>query len=101
HWIVWLDSGHRVIWHQVIWLDSGYRVICIIGPSGWVDTSSWVGYTGSSGMVLVTGAQESSCRQRRADGWNKGGSSCYRGLLYRVKDRISAASGSRGLICGS
>ncbi|CAI9589737.1 unnamed protein product, partial [Staurois parvus] len=27
HWIVWLDSGHRVTRHQVIWLDSGHRVI--------------------------------------------------------------------------
>ncbi|CAI9546116.1 unnamed protein product, partial [Staurois parvus] len=27
HWIVWLDSGHRVTRLQVIWLDSGHRVI--------------------------------------------------------------------------
>ncbi|CAI9597235.1 unnamed protein product, partial [Staurois parvus] len=27
HWIVWLDSGHRVTRHQVIWLASGHRVI--------------------------------------------------------------------------
>ncbi|CAI9617468.1 unnamed protein product, partial [Staurois parvus] len=43
HWIVWLDSGHRVTRHQVIWLDSGHRVIW--QGSGlrvnWYDRGHW------------------------------------------------------------
>ncbi|CAI9589578.1 unnamed protein product, partial [Staurois parvus] len=58
HWIVWLDSGHRVTRHQVIWLDSGHRVIW--QGSGlrvnWYDRGHWVRQIGSSGWTAGTGS---------------------------------------------
>ncbi|CAI9574232.1 unnamed protein product, partial [Staurois parvus] len=62
HWIVWLDSGHRVTRHQVIWLDSGHRVIwqgsvgsewstgMTAGTGSDIGSSGWTAGTGSPGI---------------------------------------------------
>ncbi|CAI9547879.1 unnamed protein product, partial [Staurois parvus] len=125
--IVWLDSRHWVIRRdriirldQFIRLGTDIRLKC--GCRGtrlnhgrqahrfgyWQDGIGWKEFPLFSGFNYWSTASKcrsanewSSWRQRRTGGWNRGGSCCYRGLLYRVKERIGAASGSRGLVCGS
>ncbi|CAI9602869.1 unnamed protein product [Staurois parvus] len=68
---------------------------------GWKEFSLFSGFNYWSTASKRRSANEwSSWRQRRTGGWNRRGSSCYRGLFYRVKGRIGAASGNRGLTCG-
>ncbi|CAI9540178.1 unnamed protein product, partial [Staurois parvus] len=53
HWMVWLDSGHRVTRHQVIWLDSEHRVIW--QGTGTASSGKAVG-SESTGMTAGTGS---------------------------------------------
>ncbi|CAI9537291.1 unnamed protein product, partial [Staurois parvus] len=115
----WRNSGHRVVWHnRIIRLDQFIRLGRNIRGTrlhhgrqvlrweadrfgywqdgiGWKELSPFPGFSYRSTVSkrrFVNGW--SSWRQRRAGGWNRGGNSCYRGLLYRVKGRIGAASGN-------
>ncbi|CAI9593774.1 unnamed protein product, partial [Staurois parvus] len=61
HWIVWLDSRHRVTRHQVIWLDSGAprhlarqwapsQLVWTAGTGSDIGSSGWTAGTGSPGI---------------------------------------------------
>ncbi|CAI9550887.1 unnamed protein product, partial [Staurois parvus] len=130
HQVIWLASGHRVIWQGSIRLGTGIRLGTDLrlkcGCRGtrlnhgrqvlrrqahrfgyWQDGIGWKEFSLFSGFNYWSTASKrmsanewSSWRQRRAGGWNRGGSSWYRGLFYRVKGRIGAASGNRVLTCG-
>ncbi|CAI9600266.1 unnamed protein product, partial [Staurois parvus] len=118
--IVWLDSGHRVNWpNRIIRLDQFIRLgrNIMLGTrlnhgrpvlrrqadrfGYWQDGTGWKEFSLFSGFNYWGTASKrrsanewSSWRRRRAGGWNRGVNSCYRGLLYRVKGRIGAASGN-------
>ncbi|CAI9595199.1 unnamed protein product, partial [Staurois parvus] len=78
-------ARQRASGHQFVWQDG----------TGWKEFSLFSGFNYWSTASKRRSANEwSSWRQRRAGGWNRGGNSCYRGLLYRVKGRIGAASGN-------
>ncbi|CAI9551835.1 unnamed protein product, partial [Staurois parvus] len=55
HQVIWLASGHRVIWqgsghrvtrYRIIWINSGHRVNWLIGSSAWISSSCWVEASG-------------------------------------------------------
>ncbi|CAI9540147.1 unnamed protein product, partial [Staurois parvus] len=120
--IVWLDSGHWVIRRdRIIRLDQFIRLGTSIrlghqaeprkagsqtaGSPVWILAGwYWLERIFRFFLVLTTGALQVNAGlqmngaaedREELEDWNRGGSSCYRGLLYRVKERIGAASGSR------
>ncbi|CAI9547681.1 unnamed protein product, partial [Staurois parvus] len=70
-------ARQRALGHQASGIGSSGSTVGtassgIIGPSGWVDTSSWVGYTGSSGIRLNHGRRVLRRQADRFGYWQDG-----------------------------